>query len=612
MRRSVRSFIRAVAVSLSVLIVFSMLSASGMSSSGVTTAAAQSVGSGPCGLSQVAFCDTFDRAAGTGDRAGDLNGTVWGVSRVTTGVNTGQGQLYDWLPTNKQLCGGSNVFPDQDVRICNGQVTTAVNDGHNQTVLAMYPKQPFDIAGRTGTVVFDVGNDTQGAHAAWPEFWYTDQPVPGPNGQSLPGISTTPRNGFGLSIAGVCNQASNRSCYPTNGCPNTNDVMLDSMTVVTNYVAQSISFTKDGCVRQPSAAGQLNHFEVHLSTSGVQVYGTDAGVMAPLKLIAHATFGQQLPLTRGLIWAEDVHYAACKFDTQCDHAFIWDNIGFDGPVLARDLTFDVPEAKIVRSDGTMQLGWKAPNSTTEPLTLTIPNVTNVAQATGALLTLTLGAQEPTAAISYSLNGSAWATQPWVFDGTGYTQRTIGIAVPVQHVVTGTNTLRLSTNQSSAVANVDLVLIGAGGVVGPGGSNPMPTNSPTSDPTEATPTPPSGPGDSILPTVIPVGVDFVTTVQMSSTAASAGSTEEILASATSRVATQALVDVEVYDPRGHKTFQRWFDNQSFAAAERKTFVASWAIPSTAEKTVYTVKIGIFSPGWRTLFAWNGHAAQFTVG
>ena len=44
----------------------------------------------------------------------------------------------------------------------------------------MYPKQPFDFAGRTGTIGFDVSNDTHGTHAAWPEVWMSYKPVPAP------------------------------------------------------------------------------------------------------------------------------------------------------------------------------------------------------------------------------------------------------------------------------------------------------------------------------------------------------------------------------------------------------------------------------------------------
>src|SRR5579862_4881866 len=145
----------------------------------------------------VAFCDplsTSDPTAGT--RSGDLNGVLWGVSRELGYNNLGQGQ-YD-AAVNSLLMAGScpteSVTVETDIRICKGQmndvvnynpnVTTAdldaVGDGGTVTSLAMYPKQPFDFAGRTGTIVFDVGDDSGGAHAAWPELWVTSTPAPDP------------------------------------------------------------------------------------------------------------------------------------------------------------------------------------------------------------------------------------------------------------------------------------------------------------------------------------------------------------------------------------------------------------------------------------------------
>src|SRR5450631_3187523 len=78
---------------------------------------------GNCGLAQVAFCDTFDAPAGTGNRSGQLNGTVWGVSRVLGAVNFGQGQ-FDAAPATALVgCSGtSTVRPPNDVIICNGQL----------------------------------------------------------------------------------------------------------------------------------------------------------------------------------------------------------------------------------------------------------------------------------------------------------------------------------------------------------------------------------------------------------------------------------------------------------------------------------------------------------
>src|SRR6202171_4642274 len=63
--------------------------------------------SGACAVSQPAFCETFDLPAGTGNRSGQLNGTLWGVSR-TTGNNNVGGLFNAWSPTQLQGCGGTS------------------------------------------------------------------------------------------------------------------------------------------------------------------------------------------------------------------------------------------------------------------------------------------------------------------------------------------------------------------------------------------------------------------------------------------------------------------------------------------------------------------------
>ena len=160
--------------------------------------------SSSCGLTNPAFCETFDAPAGIGNRSGDLNGTLWGVSRQIGGTNFGQGQYYDASPTTMALCGQSvPVQPPRDVAICDGRLVEAQTDQHGVTSLAMYPKQPFDIAGRTGTITFDVSDDSHGNHRAWPELWYTDQPVPAPF-THFSSLQSVPRNGFGVRFAAYC------------------------------------------------------------------------------------------------------------------------------------------------------------------------------------------------------------------------------------------------------------------------------------------------------------------------------------------------------------------------------------------------------------------------
>jgi hypothetical protein len=72
-----------------------------------------------------------------------------------------------------------------------------------------------------------------------------------------------------------------------------------------------------------------------------------------------------------------------------------------------------------------------------------------------------------------------------------------------------------------------------------------------------------------------------------------------------------VDIEVYDPSGAKVFQQAYDNQSFAAGQTRSYSTSWGVPTTAAAGSYSVKIGIFSTGWGTLYSWNNGAAVFSV-
>lgn len=398
-----------------------------------------------------AFCDTFDAPAGTGNRSGDLNGAVWGVSRISGAANPSQGLDDPWYPVQENQCGRTvTVQPEADMHICNGQFVDAINDGGSTATAAMYPTQPFDIAGRTGTVVFDVNADAFGNHGAWPAFTYTDQPVPAPSG-GLSAMYTYPRNGFGftLNLGHPCG---------------TNTSGIDAVWASSNYALRDLSFTAvNNCVTFSS--GALNHFEVRVSQSQIDVYGTDAGSGTLKHMLTAPNAG--LTLTRGLIWVEDQHYNGDKDGgNQSTHTFVWDNVGFDGPILPGDVHLDVNDvvgAPDPRS-GAVDLGWNVPDSSTgSTLTLQVPGATSAAlsQASGAILTLNYYSYAPVTA-HYRVNGNAWQSLPWPFaDTLAYAWRTIALPVPLSELAPGTNTvdLQLSPYGGSA-ANVDLILIGA--------------------------------------------------------------------------------------------------------------------------------------------------------
>lgn len=425
-----------------------------------------------------AFCDPFTAPAGTGTRSGDLNGTVWGVSRALGQQNFGQGQYAATAPTQMDKCGTTvTVQPPNDVAICNGQVTEAVNDQGIVTSLAMYPKQPFDIAGRTGTMSFDVSNDSHGNHTAWPEIWYTDTPAPDPF-THFESLQEIPANAVGIRFENAC-VAGNTSClgaYP--GVPSGPWVTVGSADVVTNYVSNDTMFGPVAptlnvqvldAVRPPSGPGQNNHFEIRFSTNQIDVYGTDAGTVAPLRHLAVIT-NFTMPLTRGLLWMEDGHYNGNKEGIdQGTHTFTWDNFGFDGPRLPRDLTFDALDANTPTPGypGLFNEGWNVPTDGTTTLTVhTLPiTAANIAAGSGAALLVNTYSYNPVT-LQYKINGGAWQTAPWPYPclTAGYCaqDRTAALAVNKADVVVGVNTIQFKSNDATSVSNIDLALLGAGG------------------------------------------------------------------------------------------------------------------------------------------------------
>jgi hypothetical protein len=425
--------------------------------------------------SAITFCDTFDAPAGTGTRAGDLNGTLWGVSRLTGDTNL-NARLDAWPPTQLIGCNGtSTVLPPQDVAICNGQVREASNDNASGaweagtvTVLAMYPKQPFDWAGRTGTVGFDVSNDSHGTHAAWPEFWITDKPVPAPF-THFATWQTLPQYGLGLRFGGHTDSTGQQA-----GCPEAPDstyLGIDSAIVINNYVendtANNGTLLVQGidCVKAATQVGQMNHYEVKVSQSQIDVYGTDAGTTSPLKHLATIP-SANLGFTRGLIWIEDVHYNADKADpnnpaySQRQHTFAWDNVAFDGPFTYRDLSYDALDNISLNSDGSQNLA-KASDAN-QAATWNVLGMPSgpTADAVRVLFNF-YGFTEPNV-LNVTVNGHAHPT-PWPYpDAQGYMWRTYAVSIPISDLVPGTNVVQLGGDQPLLTANVNIVLVNGGG------------------------------------------------------------------------------------------------------------------------------------------------------
>jgi hypothetical protein len=457
-------------------------------------ASAAPASSGPtCGLPDDAYCDLFNGAVPgpPGMRSGQL-GPVWGVSRVSGLDDPAQSEYDNWAGVNfgttndatsgSTICGTiAPVEADKDIVMCDGQAVESVNDNGTQTVLAMYPRQPFNFAGRTGTVAFSVSDNTQGAHGAFPAFAITDQPVPAPYSHAT-GIDDTARNSVGLTLDGVCRVGGCQSSsgvtvtgsnYPPGSDINAKGfrcVTVGSMYETVNYQLTVLPLDVDGCLLPSKALGSDDVFHVLISSSGIEVYGSDPGKPSDLRLIAHSDFSP--PLTQGLVWIEDVHNNGDQFGAQQSNSFSWGSFAFDGPVLPRDLGFDVPDnhaATGTAANGlpTENLGYNIPYQ--QSLSIMVKDVKGVKTATGALLVFNYF-PETEQSIDVSVNGNAPLSFAWPGTSAGNAQ-TAAISVPLSDVLLGKNTLVFSdpdnTNTSGVdIANIDLIAQGAGGTVTP--------------------------------------------------------------------------------------------------------------------------------------------------
>jgi hypothetical protein len=446
----------------------------------------------------VTFCETFaNKNPGIPSRTGDLDPNVWGVSRTEGTVNFGQG-LANAVPASTMVgcSGNTTVLPPNDIMICNGQLRESSNDNPTGvfeaggvTALTMYPKQPFDFAGRTGTVSFEVSNDSEGSHGTWPEFWITNLPIPAPF-QHFTTWASLPQYGFGIRFDGFVDSNGN-----ANSCPEGSGYLgVGSAIIINNYVANdfdnsgnTVQLRGYDCVKQSTEAGLLNHYEIQVSQNQIDVYGTDAGVAPSSSTLKHLAtiLNANLGFTRGLVWLEDVHYNADKslqLPLQHDHTFAWDNVAFDGPFTDRDFAYDALDANVPVTNYAPNLAnnlamISGANQTSSWNVLNIP--ANPSAAAVRVL-FNFYHYNPPTVLTVTVNGHANPT-PWPYPDTmGYTWRTFAVTIPVSELVAGTNVVQIGGDQAMATSNVDIVLAGVpGGVpVLPGSNNAYPIASPS--------------------------------------------------------------------------------------------------------------------------------------
>ncbi len=114
-----------------------------------------------------------------------------------------------------------------------------------------------------------------------------------------------------------------------------------------------------------------------------------------------------------------------------------------------------------------------------------------------------------------------------------------------------------------------------------------------------------------PTPTAISATWGTSVVVRPSMVRRGSLMRLSGSVTSPVTAGALVDMEVYSPSGERVFQKYFDNVSFTTGSTRTFSATFVVPVSAATGTYTVKLGVFKPGWSGLYYWDDSAASAVV-
>jgi hypothetical protein len=489
---------------------------------------------GSCGLTQPAFCDTFE-APSPGGNAGDLDDTEWSAARIGSG-GFEQGRINRVGPTTLVGCGTTRgnlgavtstnlgIMPPADLSICSGgsawkssHLSMSWDDHGSFNIQSFRIRRPFDFAGRTGIIAFDVDGHgaVPGGHGFWMNVCIASDPVPAPYQD---GVTTAlyPKAGLCIEFEGGGQGFCPSPLYGGDGTCN----------AVSNFINLQNYNGKQSKAHRPKEGGYyktlpaslafrttydevLNHMEVHISESRVEVFASDAGAapstMHSVAVVDKATSPEffPLPLTRGYVNFQQTHYNAPKYaytDPTCTdvcctegepapadctgtcartcpvqpsyHTYHWDNIGFDGPVFPTPRAYEVPDTikfDAAHPENGTDTGWillsngVADNHTAADqkkiiAPFSIPNV-DLTNATDALLTMNLWFTKNMSGntFAYRFNDGAWRTATLPFDTADALARVAPIPVALSDLKQGTNTLEMKSDDYVYLANLELTV-----------------------------------------------------------------------------------------------------------------------------------------------------------
>ena len=436
------------------------------------------VGEPGCGFDQAAFCDTFDAPSANQGRAGELDARMWSAGHVQPSLPTSPGFTFGILPATIPSCRAdlpAQVFPGDDALICDPVPSVASNHllvacgAQNYGATSLRIRQPFDFAERTGKITFDADGYVINPLLGWIAVSVTEDPMAVPSyailGNDEGGV--VPENGFEVHMA--------------RNCPDAMSMGARMIALYEERVETIVDFP-EGATCIPVKEGHLNHFEVHVSQSRIEVYASpwseDGTSFEPVQLMIAADV--DLPFTRGYVNIAVHNHATIKYsegDSPYSERFYdawvarWDNVGFDGPVLANFREHEIPDGAEMH-EGTLNIGYRIADAMDGPsgvLSFEDVDLTGVVSARIAQTSYYLpDGDEASYVLRYRLNGRDWHDR--MFDAgelhaaSHNSQGAFAqvLDVPLTELQNGTNaleyvTLNVPQSYPPAALNIDLVL-----------------------------------------------------------------------------------------------------------------------------------------------------------
>jgi hypothetical protein len=458
-------------------------------------------GGAGCGLSAAAFCDTFDKPSSNKGRAGELDSTRWSGGRLWPQLPTTGGQPFPIMPATVPACRAglpATALPDDDTLICDSSadinsphllvLDAAQNYGENSYRI----RQPFDFSNRTGKIVFDA----EGFNVAllgWVSVEVTADPIPVPSFGILGNEegAVIPQNAFEVQLNACGGNASGGT---------TGGVGVATVQVIHEFVDTVSGPDQATCV--PAAQGKLNHFEIDVSQTKIDVYGTpastDGSTFPPAQLLYSTSAA--IPFARGYVHITTHNHATIKYSPNNDvrsWPARWDNVGFDGPVVPGWREYEIPDSLVPFAglpfgfdnyglpQGTMNVGYlvadaaQGPNATLHFKNVDVSNVVGARIALSSWYDLSQGTPSQFT-LRYRLNGGPWHDRvltaaevamskgPQIIQASGNSNGGMQGAfaqmldVPAGELVSGDNSLEfvavnIPQGYPPAVSNIDLVL-----------------------------------------------------------------------------------------------------------------------------------------------------------